>query len=280
MIAALLQRLRRFGARDTLTYTLGRFQVVRRVRKWMRRLSAQQPRAAAPASVRAFDPDAALASLSADSVFEGLALEPAVLESLLAAVRSSEPRIADGGGGGPATPPLLRERSASGSPVLITRYLSPEIDRSCAQIANDPALIKVVVGFLGAFPRDIEIRLQESLVADASVDYRESRSQTVMFHYDVHGFDFLYAFFYLTDCDAASGAHEMIAGSHKGKTLRQLLGTARQTDAEIYSHFGRSRARVIEGKSGSGFFEDTSCFHRALAPVERPRLALQIRYSS
>ncbi len=99
-----------------------------------------------------------------------------------------------------------------------------------------------------------------------------------MFHFDVHALNFIYVFFYLTDVDSQSGAHELIPGSHRKKKLAHLLSGARKSDAEIHDYYG-GRSTVISGAAGSGFIEDTSCFHRALPPIARPRLALQIRYS-
>jgi hypothetical protein len=34
----------------------------------------------------------------------------------------------------------------------------------------------------------------------------------------------------------------------------------------------------MEGRAGEGFFEDTLCFHKALAPAKRDRLMFQLRY--
>ena len=35
---------------------------------------------------------------------------------------------------------------------------------------------------------------------------------------------------------------------------------------------------VVEGSAGYGFIEDTSCYHRALKPINKSRLCLQFRY--
>lgn len=120
--------------------------------------------------------------------------------------------------------------------------------------------------------------MHTSLVAEASTAYRESLNQTVMFHYDVHALNFLYIFFYLTDCDRFSGAHEMIPGSHRKKSLRLLMSSARKSDDEIYRLYPACNL-IIEGEKGFGFIEDTSCFHRALPPLKEERITLQIRYS-
>jgi ectoine hydroxylase-related dioxygenase (phytanoyl-CoA dioxygenase family) len=100
----------------------------------------------------------------------------------------------------------------------------------------------------------------------------------VRFHYDVHGFNFVYVNFYLSDTDRDSGAHVLIAGSHRDKSLRQLFGSARISDEAALRRYGAERVRIIEAKAGSGFFEDTACYHKALPPSARDRLMLQLRY--
>ncbi len=124
------------------------------------------------------------------------------------------------------------------------------------------------------------LRLQWSFVATASDRYRDANWHTVTFHYDVQDLDILYVIFYLTDTDRNSGAHELITGSHDAKSMKFLLSSARRDDVSLRAHYKNGRAfQIIEGKAGSGFIEDTSCFHRARIPVSAPRLALQLRYS-
>ena len=65
----------------------------------------------------------------------------------------------------------------------------------------------------------------------------ESNGQTVTFHYDVEGYNFVYIFFYLTKCDYLSGAHESILYSHKLKNLRFLFSSARKSDELIYESY-------------------------------------------
>ena len=107
---------------------------------------------------------------------------------------------------------------------------------------------------------------------------RETAQQTVRFHYDVHGYNFIYVNFYLQDTDERTGAHVLIEASHHDKKPRHLLGSARLDDDQAYRDYGANRIRVMRGPAGTGFFEDTTCYHKALAPIDQPRLMLQIRY--
>jgi len=102
--------------------------------------------------------------------------------------------------------------------------------------------------------------------------------QTIDYHYDVDGFNFLYANFYLLDTSVRNGAHLLIEGSSRRKQLRHLLGKARLSDAEAHDAYGLTAERTFEGPAGFGFLEDASCYHKALRPLDGERLMLQLRY--
>ncbi len=70
----------------------------------------------------------------------------------------------------------------------------------------------------------------------------------------------------------------MIKGSHRNKPLRLKLGRSRRSTEALEKVYGKNFDTLIEGSAGTGFFEDASCYHRALAPHARERLMLQIRY--
>jgi hypothetical protein len=70
----------------------------------------------------------------------------------------------------------------------------------------------------------------------------------------------------------------MVLGSHSEKPAGWLFGSARRSDDEIGAHYAPDRVQVIEGGPGQGFLQDSSCYHKALAPKEADRLMLHIRY--
>ncbi|MEJ6022784.1 hypothetical protein [Ramlibacter sp. PS4R-6] len=278
-----MQLIRTWGNRSfaqTAIYALGRFAILRAL---VRQVRARLGFAGVAADARSrcvepFDVDGAARDLASDSVHTGLKLRDEVLRELLdhiaqaQCIEANPPRrIVDA---------ALRSGNATlAEPVILVDFVSEALAETTRRIARDEHLVAVASKLLGREPRRVEIRVQESLVAPADTAYREMRNQTVMFHYDVHGFGFVYAFFYLSDVDREAGAHELIRGSHRSKRLMHLLGSARRSDDEIYATYGRQRVLVVEGKAGCGFIEDTSCFHRALPPTRRSRLALQIRYA-
>lgn len=151
-------------------------------------------------------------------------------------------------------------------------------DPTVQALAADTMLLDVATRYLGYAPRLVTPYFFWSSANRIADEERVARNQTVMFHYDVEGYNFVYVAFYLYDTDAANGAHVLVEGSHRSKRIGRLLGSARHPDAEIERDYGKERIVTIEAAAGEGFFEDTSCFHKALPPVERNRLMLQFRY--
>jgi hypothetical protein len=145
-------------------------------------------------------------------------------------------------------------------------------------LAGDESLYEAAALFLGYRPRQVSSWLFWSLANKLSDEARRAAYQTIDYHYDVDGFNFLYANFYLLDTGAENGAHALIAGSSRRKRLAHLMGSTRLSDAEALETYGRDAERVIAGPAGFGFLEDASCFHKALAPRTGDRLMLQLRY--
>lgn len=145
-------------------------------------------------------------------------------------------------------------------------------------IAGDAHLYEVASLFLGYRPRQVSSWLFWSLANRLSAEQRRQASQTIDYHYDVDGFNFMYANFYLLDTTARNGAHALIAASSRHKRPGHLLGSARLDDAEALRTYGKESERTLEGPAGFGFLEDASCYHKALPPEDSDRLMLQLRY--
>jgi hypothetical protein len=145
-------------------------------------------------------------------------------------------------------------------------------------IAADAYLYEAASLFLGYRPRQVSSWLFWSLANRLSPEQRRQASQTIDYHYDVDGFNFMYANFYLLDTTARNGAHALIAASSRHKRLSHLLGGARLGDAEALRTYGQESERTLEGPAGFGFLEDASCYHKALPPEDGDRLMLQFRY--
>jgi hypothetical protein len=146
------------------------------------------------------------------------------------------------------------------------------------RVAEDPVALSVMAGYLGYTPTRWEINLFWSFASDAALEARKVATQTTEFHFDVHSYNFAYAAYYLLDTDRNNGAHVMITGSHKDKPTAWLFGSANQKDDVVYAHYPKDRVLIIEGKAGSGFWQDSSCYHKALPPEKSERLMFQVRY--
>ena len=171
-----------------------------------------------------------------------------------------------------STERALRERNAF---VTVRNSSAIGVVRA---LAGDTLLNDVARHFLGYRPRQVSSWLFWSLANRLSDDERRAAYQTIDFHYDVDGFNFMYANFYLVDTNRLNGAHVLMAGTARGKRLSHLMGVARLADAEAYEAYGRDRERIMEGPAGFGFLEDASCYHKALPPQAGDRLMLQLRY--
>jgi hypothetical protein len=146
-------------------------------------------------------------------------------------------------------------------------------------VIEDPVLRAIVHCYLGHEPRRMLPLLSWSFASSMPDDERRRlRHHVIDYHYDVEGFNFVYASFYITDCDRYSGAHVMRKRSHNRKPLRMLLGSVTASEASVHAEYGRENELVIEGPAGTGFVQDTSCYHRASSPTRGDRLMLALRF--
>jgi hypothetical protein len=220
--------------------------------------------------------DKAVAALQTDGVAVGFDLPP----EMIAGIRGYAERTLcrrSGDGRQFFMSEVSKGRLADGKPVVLGMVDNP---RACPEIewlCAEPILLTVASKHLGYRPRQAEPRLYWSFVCSVTRQDRLAQWQTVDYHFDVDGYSFIYANFYITAVDRNSGAHAYIRASHKRKPWRMLLHSANQTDEAVFAYFGRYNEVIVEGMAGYGFLEDASCYHKALPPVRRKRLMLQIR---
>lgn len=139
------------------------------------------------------------------------------------------------------------------------------------EIANDPKVLSIVSGFLGAKPTI------SNLTAWWSMPSKEGKAeQAEQFHRDVDDIRFVKLFCYLTDVDGASGPHVFVPGS---QNIDRLTTIRRYEDREIAAAFGKKNLSMFTGKAGTAFLENTYGFHRGVPPTKKPRLLFQVLYS-
>ncbi len=142
-------------------------------------------------------------------------------------------------------------------------------------IVHDPALLAVAREYLGAEPRLHSTRLYWTHPPTGEAEQQRLQNLKARFHYDLSDFKALIVFFYLTDVAADCGPHVTIQGTHRHKTLRQML-TRFLTDQAAQTQYG-DRITTITGPRGSGFFTDIACYHKH-AYGTRDRLMMSITY--
>jgi hypothetical protein len=220
--------------------------------------------------------DIAVRSLQADGVALGFDL-PAGTAAKIREYAEHSPCLRGGDRRRFAYSEVVEGRLIDGKPAVLGFVEDPrgcpEIDRLC----SEPTLLSVASQYSGYYPQRIEPRLYWSFVCSVAREDRLAQWQTVDYHFDVDGYSFIYANFYITSSDRDSGAHAYVRGSHKQKPLWMLLTSASQADKTVLGHFGEGNEVVLEGPAGFGFLEDASCYHKALAPNTQNRLMLQIR---
>ena len=112
------------------------------------------------------------------------------------------------------------------NPICMVNVVNENLIKICEEISLDKTLIDIASSFLGKVNK-IKTILTWSCVCEADDSWREKYGQTVTYHFDVHDLNFLYIFFYLTNCNVNSGAHQVIRGSHTNKFFfKKVIVTA------------------------------------------------------
>jgi hypothetical protein len=267
-----------------LYFAMGRFHTVRRGYSALRRL---QQTVSPPPTLNGTAPAETLFSghsrakvletLRRDGIYPGLQLPPAAIEEIVGFARST---------------PLTRWAEAEtftygevgngrlpgGQPVVVGSVHEPEACPTVTRIKNDPVLRELVSAYLGYIPQRSRVVLFWNFASNLTEEERKTVHQANNYHYDVDGYNFLYVQFFMTEVDEGSGPHIIIKGSHRKKPMHLLLSSVKQPDEAIHAYYGAQSETTIMGKAGTGFIEDTSSFHKAMAPTARDRLLLQFVY--
>ena len=273
--------------RGEFHYALGRFKTVRASYSGLRRLRGMVGRApelkgaGRPTLFPNANVDCAVECMRREAVFLGLRLPPHIVAEIEAFGRS-EPLHARYDPDGPTFlyTDVVRGRAADGRPMPLGGIKEPSRCPGVRAVVEDPVLRAIVRKYLGYEPSRVLTILDWSFASDfTDKERRELKHHVIDYHYDVGGFNFVYAGFYITDTDRHSGAHVMMKRSHNRKPLRMLLGSAVASEEAVRQQFGRENELTIEGPAGTVFVQDPSCYHRASPPTRSDRLMLAIRFS-
>jgi hypothetical protein len=142
------------------------------------------------------------------------------------------------------------------------------------QLVHDPFIVDVAKGYLENEPMLLSTQIWWSYPY-ISKNNADLYTPEYGFHYDIDDYRFLKLFIYLNDVDEERGPHVIIEGTHRKKNFFEK-GHRRLTDSQAAARY-QGRIRVMTGRAGEGFFEDTFCYHKGTNPRKR-RLILQIQY--
>lgn len=279
-LATVVQKL----AKGELSYALDRFGVVRRAYSAIMRAgeaiaAGSGPDAGGDTVFPQLSVERAFADLSRDAVALGFDLPPDLVLELERYAKDIACRCSGDHSVNFHWSEVDRGRLANGHPVAVGFVRDPQACPAIARLSRDAVLVDFVARYLRYRSRRIKSRLYWSFVAEISDAERRRKNQTIDYHFDVFGFNFIYASFYLADVDRRSGVDAVVKGSHRHKPLHLLFGSANRPDDAVLGEFGRGRELLIECPKGTSFVEDASCFYMTLAPPDRDRLMLQIRFS-
>ena len=286
-ISATAERLETRAKAGSLHRTLGRFKTARRVYSFYQN-KRQQTAATihrarlSPRESRYFRdaiPDNFVQALRKEGVGFGLQLDPEAVQQIY---RFACDRLCtEPGFEGTFWAREVEDGRLDGRLALRGLVQAPENCPVVRQLAQDDKLLEIVRGYLHYWPTRISYHLTWSFATQEPTEFLKVHYPPLNYHYDVAGYNFMTSYFYITDVDADSGAHVMIARSHNKKPWNTLFvaHSGRQSDQQVLNHFGSDRKITIEGKAGFGFVQDPSCYHKLLPSRTRNRLLLQIRYA-
>ena len=280
-VKSILSRLRS----GDVQYVFGRFRVVRISYSRIRRFCETVFRVSAEISGRKtlfpdIDVAQAVKTIREDAVFLGICLPATVVREIDTFCRCT-PLFARHDPDGPTFfhHDVIRGHAPDGRPTPTGSIRDPMSCGAVRAIVEDPVLRAIARNYLRYEPDTDAPILYWSLASDFTDEERRCLEQhAIDYHYDVGGFNFVYASFYILDTDRYSGAHVMMRRSHDRKSLRMLFGPAVASEALVHQRFGRENELVIEGPAGTGFVQDAACYHRASPPIRADRLMLQIRF--
>jgi hypothetical protein len=240
-----------------------------------RRNSVADP--AGPSLLAPFDPQLAALHLRKDGFWSGLQLPPGIAGELVSFALCSVCHGHSEPEAGFHYPDRARVQAAVGRTFSLATYLfMDEVEPLIARIAADPALLAAVRAYLGVEPVYLGRRLWWTFATPEAQYDRDIT--TSRFHYDRDDYRSVRVFFYLTEVGDGNGPHVVTRGSHRRKTLRQMLSAAARSDENIVRWYGPENIVTIRGAAGTGFIEDPFCFHKATRPVAGDRLVLELGF--
>lgn len=274
-LECLLQNPRLFLMRK-----LARFEIVRDLMyQWRKTLASPSSVEITSSNLHSFDVDQVVSAIETDGYYAGLELSQSVVQALLDYAYAT-PCYGDRD---PKLKFYIHERNQIetklGRPLQGASYLN-DLCPTLKALVADPALLAIATQFLGTTPVYVASEVMWSFPHAAT--WTEQLKMAQVLHYDIDDYRSIKFFFYLTKVNELNGPHVCLRGTHKHKKfLHQLIGQrcASIADEKLVQEYGADNVRVLCGKAGFGFVEDTCCFHKGTLPQTGNRLMVQIEYA-
>jgi hypothetical protein len=136
-------------------------------------------------------------------------------------------------------------------------------------LANSDFLIRTATQYIGCLPTISTLRIWWTFPGS-------ERQEVHSFHRDREDWRGLTVFVYLGDVDKGSGPHHFVRGSHR--TRPERFWRAHEVEA-LEKAFGRDAILAVTGSAGTAFLTDSIGIHAGPAPIDQPRLVLQVAYT-
>jgi hypothetical protein len=165
-----------------------------------------------------------------------------------------------------------------GKPFFFGNYYNTALLCSAIRkLETDPTLLEIARQYLQAEPIHQGNQLWWNFPVDSTISERQRASQ--MFYYGSNNYRLLKFVFYITDVDLCSSPHVCVQRSHVNKKFSYRFLGRGDSYQELIKYYGYKNLVPICGKAGSGFVEDTRCFHTETPPGSKERLTLQIEFA-
>lgn len=223
------------------------------------------------------DIEARAGRLASDGFCEGLVLHPDVVDKLVSFALLGVCYGNSDLGCGFNYADRQRAEAATGRTFSLATYLfTDEVESLIGRIASDPQLRAVIAQYFGVPPVYLGRRIWWTMKTPEHLYDRQLT--TSHFHYDRDDYRSVRVFFHLTAVDPQHGPHVVVRGSHRRKALVHQLSLQERTDGNIERYYGSDHVVTIQGPAGTGFIEDTYCFHKATRPIAGDRLMLELGF--
>jgi hypothetical protein len=260
-----------------LMFVFSRLPAARRLHRLLKKRKRRHYQPSSEVLFPGVDVSQAAQRLERDGIYVGLQLPDAVLNDVLAFSFSTN-CFGNSDGAAPLKIGSIAEANAVRRFVIADYRDAIESCAAVRQLLRDPTLLGIAESYLVTAPYLLRSRLWWSFYCpDLNDQERESHSQT--FHFDVDDWRSAKFFFYLTDTDPSSGAHQFVRGSTTRRPwLLQVTPLKACGEATVQKYYRTDDILTLTGPAGFGFVEDPFGVHRGIAPTQRARLMLELEY--